>query len=193
MLQVFYLDVLYVAMAIHVCCKCMFQTFHLFQMYVIAVLSRCSICLSGYTHMLRASMQNILSVPDICCKYIYLDVVVDVHICCKCMFINISLISNLCCRSASYFNISRRKKRAHAEAVPTCATSKAGVGGPHLHAHQQACGTQLHADAAVCGGRRADATVACEAGGQAPFHFWSALISCGNRACRGKIVVTNMH
>jgi hypothetical protein len=31
---VFYLDVAYVAVAIHICCKRMFQMFHLFQTYV---------------------------------------------------------------------------------------------------------------------------------------------------------------
>jgi hypothetical protein len=37
MLQVFYLDVAYVAVAIDVCCKCIFQMFHLFQTYVASV------------------------------------------------------------------------------------------------------------------------------------------------------------
>jgi hypothetical protein len=38
-LQVFYLDVAYVALAIHVCCKYIFQMFQLFQTYVASVLS----------------------------------------------------------------------------------------------------------------------------------------------------------
>jgi hypothetical protein len=38
MLLVLHLDVVYVAIAIHVCCKCMFQIFQLFQMYVAIVL-----------------------------------------------------------------------------------------------------------------------------------------------------------
>jgi hypothetical protein len=137
MYKCFYLDVVYVAMAIHVSCKCMFQTFYLFQMYVTDILSR---CFSGYTHMLQASKHNVSSVPDICCKYVYLDVVVSIHICCKCMFINISPVSDLCCRSASCCNISRRRKRTYAETVPTCAASEAGVSGPHLHVHAAACG-----------------------------------------------------
>jgi hypothetical protein len=48
MLHVFYIDVAkadrdvaYVAMAIHVCFKCMFQMFRLFQTYVASVSSRC--------------------------------------------------------------------------------------------------------------------------------------------------------
>ena len=53
MLQVFYLDVTYVAMAIHICCKCMFRMFQLFQTYVVGVLSRCCICCTGYTRMLQ--------------------------------------------------------------------------------------------------------------------------------------------
>jgi hypothetical protein len=34
MLQMFYLDVAYVVVAIHICCKCMFQMFHLFHTYL---------------------------------------------------------------------------------------------------------------------------------------------------------------
>jgi hypothetical protein len=37
-MQMFYLDVAYVAVAIHICCKRMLQTFHLFQTYVAEVL-----------------------------------------------------------------------------------------------------------------------------------------------------------
>jgi hypothetical protein len=43
-----YLDV---ALAIHVCCQCMFQMFPLFKMYVTSVLSGCRICCSAYTHV----------------------------------------------------------------------------------------------------------------------------------------------
>jgi hypothetical protein len=39
MLRVFYLDIAYVALAIHICCKCMFQMFQLFQTYIVSVLS----------------------------------------------------------------------------------------------------------------------------------------------------------
>jgi hypothetical protein len=37
MLHVFHFDIVYVAMTIHVCCKCMFQMFQLFQTYVASV------------------------------------------------------------------------------------------------------------------------------------------------------------
>jgi hypothetical protein len=40
--------VAYVAMAIHVCCKCMFQMLQLFQTYVPSVLSGYCICCSSY-------------------------------------------------------------------------------------------------------------------------------------------------
>jgi hypothetical protein len=58
MLQVFHLDVAkvnrdvaYVAIAIHVCCKCLFQMFHLFFRHKLQVyLSGCCIC---FTHMLQ--------------------------------------------------------------------------------------------------------------------------------------------
>jgi hypothetical protein len=39
-------------------------------------------------------------------------------------------------------------------------------------------------------GGRIGATVACRAGVVPFFHDWSALISRGNRRCRGKIAVT---
>jgi hypothetical protein len=94
--------------------------------------------------------------------------------------VNVSPIFRLCCRSASCCNISTHRKQAHAEAVltgaavPTCAASEMGVGGPHLHARQPAWGAQLHvyvhqhagggcAGATVaCGCKHAGATVACD-------------------------------
>jgi hypothetical protein len=54
--------VAYVAMAINVCCKCMFQIFQLFQTYVASVLSRYYICCGSYTHMLQAYVPNVLPV-----------------------------------------------------------------------------------------------------------------------------------
>jgi hypothetical protein len=39
MLQVLYLDVVYVAVAISICCMSMFQMFHMFQTYVLASFS----------------------------------------------------------------------------------------------------------------------------------------------------------
>jgi hypothetical protein len=114
------MDVAYVSVAIQKYCKRLFKVFHLFQTYVVNVLSRCCICCSCYTHMLQAYV------------------------------VNVSPIFRLCCRSASCCNISTHRKQAHAEAVltgaavPTCAASEMGVGGPHLHARQPAWGAQLH-------------------------------------------------
>ena len=57
---------------------------------------------------------------------------------------NVLSVLDVCCKSASCCNINRRRKWTRAEvvptgvAVPTCVASEAGVGGPHLHAHQQA-------------------------------------------------------
>jgi hypothetical protein len=76
----FYLDITYVTVVIHKCCKYMFQVFHLFQTYVVSVSSRCCIC---FRHMLQASIQNVSSVSNICCKCVYMDVVVVIHIYCK--------------------------------------------------------------------------------------------------------------
>jgi hypothetical protein len=110
-----------------VCCKCfiwklhmlqwlymyiasMFQMFHLFQTYGANVSSEYCIY---FRHMLQASIQNVLSASDVCCKCVYLDVVIATHICCKRIFINVSPVSDVCC-----CNISRHRKRAHADAVP---------------------------------------------------------------------------
>jgi hypothetical protein len=68
MLQVFYLDVVYIARAIHVCCKCMFQMFQLFQTYVANILFGFCICCSSHTHMLQAYVVNISSILDVCCN-----------------------------------------------------------------------------------------------------------------------------
>ena len=71
MLQGFYLDVAYVAMAIHVCCKCIFQMFQLF-----------------FGSTLQVYVSNVSVISDICCKYfIWMSHMLRcLHICCKRMF-----------------------------------------------------------------------------------------------------------
>jgi hypothetical protein len=95
--------------------------FHLFQTYVASVSSRYCIC---FRQMLQASIQNVSSVSNVYCKFVYLDVIVAIHIYCKHMFVNVSLFSDVCCKSASYCNISRCKKRGHGEAVPHAREAK---------------------------------------------------------------------
>jgi hypothetical protein len=76
----------YVAMAIHICCKCRFQMFQLFQTYVASVLSGCCICCNDYTRMLQVYVSTVL---NLCCKCFYLDVAdiaLAIHVCYKCMF-----------------------------------------------------------------------------------------------------------
>jgi hypothetical protein len=68
MLQMFHLDVAYVALALHTCCKCMFQMFQVFQTYV-----------AKYFYLDVAY------------------VAVAIHICCKRMFVNVSFVSDVCC------------------------------------------------------------------------------------------------
>ena len=59
MLQVFYLNVAYVAVAIHICCKLIFQMFQLFSdKYIVSVLSGC--CCSDYTYTFPAYVSLIL-------------------------------------------------------------------------------------------------------------------------------------
>ena len=78
MLHLFHLDVAYVVVAIHVCCKCMFQIFHLFS-YV---------CCKCFIWML-------------------LYVAVVIHICCKRMFQLFHLVSVCCSRCCSPCALTR--------------------------------------------------------------------------------------
>jgi hypothetical protein len=59
MLLVFYLDIAYIAVDIHVCCKCIFQMCHLFHTYVASISTGCCICCI------------IAYVLDICCKRLF--------------------------------------------------------------------------------------------------------------------------
>jgi hypothetical protein len=80
----------YVAMAIHVYCKCMFQIFQLFRTYVASVLS-------GVAY-----------------------IIVAIHVCCKRMLQMFYLLQTYVAANASCFKffINKRGKRAEAEAVP---------------------------------------------------------------------------
>jgi hypothetical protein len=64
------MDVTYVAMAIHVCCKYLFKVFHLLLTYVasafIWILNIYVICCSGSTHMLQAYVSNVSSTLHVC-------------------------------------------------------------------------------------------------------------------------------
>jgi hypothetical protein len=77
--------------------------------------------------------------------------------------------------------------RAHVEAFPTCVTSEADVGGPHLHAHQQA---RAHSSTRTSMLWRVQALqVHAGVGGQAQqLHAGQALSACGSGgasvACR---------
>jgi hypothetical protein len=81
-------SIVYVAMVIHVCCKCVFQMFQLFQTYVASVLFGYCICCSGYRCMLQVCVPNVSSVLDLCCylQVFYLDVAYVSDIYCKCVF-----------------------------------------------------------------------------------------------------------
>jgi hypothetical protein len=89
MLQVFYLDVAYVLVAIYICYKRLFKMFYLFHTYVASVLSRYCIRYNCYTHMLQAYIANVSHVLDVCC------------------------------RSGLYCNISRRRKRRTTTCIGT--------------------------------------------------------------------------
>ena len=86
MLQVFYMDIAYVAVAIHVSCKCMSKCVTYFNcfIWILYMLQYC-IC---FTHLLQESIQNISSISDLCCKCVYMDVIVAIHMLqmyvCKC-------------------------------------------------------------------------------------------------------------
>jgi hypothetical protein len=138
------------------CYKCFIWMLHTLQYY------------TCFRHILRASIQNILS--DVCCKCIYLEVVVSIHICCKCMFINVSSVSDYVAILAG---------------IDACKCSPCGHSGPHSAAREAvvwrvnrhvarspiACAStgMWYATACVCA-RRAGATVACSMWGQVCRH-----------------------
>ena len=53
MLQVFYLDIAYVALAIHVCCKCFIWMLHMLQCPYTYVASVCCKCFINFGRMLQ--------------------------------------------------------------------------------------------------------------------------------------------
>jgi hypothetical protein len=115
--------------------------------------------------MLQASIQNVSSVSYICCKCVYLDVVVAIHICCKRMFVNVSPVSDV------YRNISRRRKWAHADvvlagvAVPTCMRINRHQAGISRHeAHMQGACTGALACRGKCAGAELHADSSCMRG-----------------------------
>jgi hypothetical protein len=107
----FYLDVVYVVLAIHVYCKCMFQMFQLFETsvaisdVVYVVVRQCPYTdmffSNAYTRMLQGYVLNVSSFLDVCCKC----------------------------------SMSKREKWVHVEmvplgiTVPACVGSKADVAG----------------------------------------------------------------
>jgi hypothetical protein len=52
-----------------------------------------------FRYMLQVSNQNVSFVSDVCCKRVYMDVIVAMHICCKRILVNVSLVSDVCCKS----------------------------------------------------------------------------------------------
>ena len=85
MLRVLYLDVAYVALAIHICCKCMFKCFSCFETYVVSCLSGCCICCTSYTRTLQVYVFKCFSCFKCMLQMFYLDVVyvaVAIDVCC---------------------------------------------------------------------------------------------------------------
>jgi hypothetical protein len=71
MLQVFHLDVVYVAVAIRICCKCVFQMFQLFHLvvacfhldvaYVAVAIHVCCKCMFQMFHLFQTYVASVLS------------------------------------------------------------------------------------------------------------------------------------
>jgi hypothetical protein len=147
----FHLDVAYVALTIHVCCKCMFQMFHLFRTYVASVLSVSFICCNGHTRILQMYVSSVL---NICCKCFsgccicyrgythilqaYVSLVSDVC-CSKCFMLQVFALAGAVCfmrfRCMFHLNVAcvssgcwkSRSSVANVDLVPTC-----------MHAHGRA-------------------------------------------------------
>jgi hypothetical protein len=83
-------SVAYVAMAILICCKCMFEISTISNVGW-SVLSRCCICCTAYTHILQVYVSNISAVCNTCCKcFIWMLHILQwpytyvASVCCKC-------------------------------------------------------------------------------------------------------------
>ena len=61
-------DVVYVAMAKHVCLQVCFLNVSTDSSRCCMFSSGCCICCSGYTRMLQMYVPNVLPVSDVCCK-----------------------------------------------------------------------------------------------------------------------------
>jgi hypothetical protein len=110
-------SIVYVAMTVHVCCKCMFQIFQLFKTYVASVLSRCCICCTNctrkccicctcYTRMLQVYVSNISVVSNACCKcFIWM-----LHIL-KAYVVNVLSILDVCCSKCFMLQVFHQHAR----------------------------------------------------------------------------------
>jgi hypothetical protein len=103
--------VAYIAMAIHMYCKCMFQMVQPFKTYIATVSSECCICCSGYTRMLQVCFSNASVVSSrcciCCCSYtrmlqVYVVNVSPIsHVRCKCfiwILLYIAMVIYICCK-----------------------------------------------------------------------------------------------
>jgi hypothetical protein len=127
--------VAYVAMAIHVCCKCMFQ---LFQTHVGSVLSGCCICCTGYTCMLQVYVSNVLAVSNVCCKcFVWICICCSDHThmlqeyVCKCFICLGYMLQQmlLCCKCCM----------TRSGEVGVYGGSPLGRSGPHMHVGSEVC------------------------------------------------------
>jgi hypothetical protein len=126
MLQVFHVNVVkvnrnvtYVAMAIHICCKCLFQMFQQFQMDVVHVLSGCCIY---FTVMLQVFHPDVAYVFMHMLQVFHLDVAYVLqwlHTCFRCMLqvfqwfrAYVANVSSKCCKN--------RSGVAHVAVEPIC-------------------------------------------------------------------------
>jgi hypothetical protein len=90
-----YLDVAYVAVAIHICCTSIFQMFHmcvgsagrdqLLLLYLLDIhcLFNCQTALFGLVTSLRLPVERACSILEVG-QHTY--VAIAIHVCCKCMF-----------------------------------------------------------------------------------------------------------
>ena len=106
----FHLDVAYVAVAIHVCCKCVFQMFQLFHLdvacfhldaaYVAEAIPVCCKCMFQMFHLFQTYIASVLSR---CCIYcngytrmlqVYVSNVSALsNVCCKCFYLDVAYVA----------------------------------------------------------------------------------------------------
>jgi hypothetical protein len=167
MLQVFYLDVPYVLMVIHI---------------MVSIYSKCFICLDV---CYKCIYLDVAVTIYICCKHMFINVSPVSDVCC---------ISASCYNNSRRRKLMLAETVETCIAVPMCVAREAAWVVPTCMRINRHVAHNCMCTCTTCRrcvkGEHACSTVTCRAGPIPFLRKWGALISRGNRACIAKNVAT---